>query len=89
MLTKEHGTVIREPSLITKEDVEFYKKLLGQTTTHMPVTQPEVLKVGPVLIRSQYCPLYNYSLILMLSKHSQVLEKMDSTLISLNKLGQS
>lgn len=57
MLTKEPGTIIREPSLITKETMGFYKELLGQTTTHMPATQPEVLIVGPVLTKAQQLSL--------------------------------
>lgn len=52
MLTKTDGTVFREPAAITKETMGFYKKL-GQNTTHMPATQPKVLKAGHVLTRPQ------------------------------------
>ncbi|KAG5615152.1 hypothetical protein H5410_014976 [Solanum commersonii] len=42
MLTKEDGTIIRDLDDITKEVVEFYKGLLGQSTSPMPAIKPAV-----------------------------------------------
>ncbi|KAH0714216.1 hypothetical protein KY284_007121 [Solanum tuberosum] len=57
MLTKEDGTIIRDPEEITKETVRFYQNLLGQANSRMPATQPAVLRDGLVLSRSQQLEL--------------------------------
>lgn len=53
ILIGEDGTTIMEQEAITKETMDFYTKLLGQTAKHMPVAKQEVRKAGPVLHRSQ------------------------------------
>uniref|UniRef100_M1ACM3 RNA-directed DNA polymerase (Reverse transcriptase) n=1 Tax=Solanum tuberosum TaxID=4113 RepID=M1ACM3_SOLTU len=57
MLTKEDGTIIRDPEEITKETMRFYQNLLGKANPLMPATQPVVLKDGPVLSRPQQLEL--------------------------------
>ncbi|KAK6791538.1 hypothetical protein RDI58_010619 [Solanum bulbocastanum] len=54
MLTSENGTVIREATDVTKEDVGFYQKLLGQCNKHMKATHLEILKDGQALTREQH-----------------------------------
>ncbi|KAH0644838.1 hypothetical protein KY284_032722 [Solanum tuberosum] len=57
MLTREDGTIIRDPEDITREVVKFYHTLLGQATALMPAAQPTILKDGPVLSRAQQLDL--------------------------------
>uniref|UniRef100_A0A0V0IYZ4 Putative ovule protein n=1 Tax=Solanum chacoense TaxID=4108 RepID=A0A0V0IYZ4_SOLCH len=57
MLTKEDGTIIRNLYDIKKEDVGFYKGLLGKSTSLMPTMQPAAMRDGPVLTRTQQLAL--------------------------------
>ncbi|KAG5601446.1 hypothetical protein H5410_032816 [Solanum commersonii] len=57
MLTKEDGTIIKDPEKITKEAVRFYQNLLGKANPLMSATQPVVLTDGPVLSRAQQLEL--------------------------------
>ncbi|KAH0664984.1 hypothetical protein KY285_026190 [Solanum tuberosum] len=57
MLTKEDGTIIRDPEEITREAVRFYQNLLGQANPLMPATLPAVVRDGPVLSRAQQLEL--------------------------------
>ncbi|KAH0685683.1 hypothetical protein KY290_017200 [Solanum tuberosum] len=57
MLTKEDGTIIRDPEEITREAVRFYQNLLGQATPLMLATQPAVVRDGHVLSRAQQLEL--------------------------------
>lgn len=54
MIVQEDGVTVREPKEITREAVEFYKRLLGQNNKHIPAARAEVLKVGPILTEASF-----------------------------------
>lgn len=53
ILTKQDITIIRRMNEIKQKVVEFYQKLLGKNTRHMPAAQPEVFKVRSKLNKMQ------------------------------------
>lgn len=57
MLRKEDDTTIINQETITKEAVDFYKNLLGQTTHQMPIARQEIIRAGPLLQRTQQLTL--------------------------------
>ncbi|KAG5610973.1 hypothetical protein H5410_022254 [Solanum commersonii] len=50
---KISSTIIRDPDIITKEVVSFYKGLLGQITSPMLTIQLAAMRDGPILTKSQ------------------------------------
>lgn len=93
MLTKEDGTIIRDPEEVTKQAVKSYQNLLGKTAPTMPATQPTVLKDEPVLSRDQQLKLIQPStkedvtLALKILRILRLQVEMGSILIFSNKPG--
>lgn len=53
------GLTTRNTKAIINEIVGYYKKLSGDTTTHLSAVHPAVVRNGPVLTRGQQLKLIN------------------------------